>query len=117
MVVYNAERQAPGSNIHTLGDSLWWAATTVTTVGYGDRYPVTGTGRVMAVMLMLTGIALVGVVTAAVASYFVNLVRQATTAQADEDASDKHELLLAEIQALRASVDALHARLDVKALE
>ena len=117
VVVYNAERQASGSNIHTLGDSLWWAVTTVTTVGYGDRYPVTGTGRLMAVVLMLTGIALVGVITAAVASYFVNLVRQATTAQADEDATDKHELLLAEIQALRASVDALHARLDTGVLE
>lgn len=65
------ERVAPGANIHDYGDALWWAVVTATTVGYGDRYPVTAAGRGVAVILMLVGIGLVGVVTATVASYFI----------------------------------------------
>jgi voltage-gated potassium channel len=65
------EHKAPGSNIHSYGDALWWAIVTITTVGYGDRYPVTAAGRGIAVVLMLTGIGLVGVLSASIASYFV----------------------------------------------
>jgi voltage-gated potassium channel len=65
------ESHAKGSNIHSYGDALWWALVTVTSVGYGDRYPVTASGRAVAVVLMITGIALFGVVTASIASYFV----------------------------------------------
>jgi voltage-gated potassium channel len=65
------EQHAPGANIHSFGDALWWAVVTVTTVGYGDKYPVTAGGRGVAVVLMLTGIGLVGVLSATVASYFV----------------------------------------------
>ena len=50
----DAERHAPGSHIHTFADSLWWALSTVTTVGYGDMYPVTGEGRLIAGAVMLT---------------------------------------------------------------
>jgi voltage-gated potassium channel len=65
------EENAPGSNIHTYPNALWWAIVTVTTVGYGDRYPVTTGGRVVAALLMLVGIGLIGVLTATVASVFV----------------------------------------------
>jgi voltage-gated potassium channel len=65
------ERHAPGSTIHNFGDGLWWAIVTVTTVGYGDKVPVTGAGKFVAVALMLTGIGLVGFLTATVASFFV----------------------------------------------
>ncbi len=65
------EDQAKGSNIHDYPDALWWAIVTVTTVGYGDRYPVTEGGRVVAAVLMLVGIGLIGVLTATVASVFV----------------------------------------------
>jgi voltage-gated potassium channel len=71
VAVLDAERGSPGANINTFGDALWWAASTVTTVGYGDRYPVTTEGRVIAVLLMLVGIALVGSITASVAAWFV----------------------------------------------
>jgi voltage-gated potassium channel len=65
------EDKAKGSNIHSYPDALWWAIVTVTTVGYGDRFPVTGGGRAVAVVLMLVGIGLIGVLTATVASVFI----------------------------------------------
>ncbi|HXQ43739.1 MAG TPA: potassium channel family protein [Acidimicrobiales bacterium] len=65
------EENAPGSNIHDYPQALWWAIVTVTTVGYGDRFPVTDGGRTVAVVLMLVGIGLIGVLTATVASVFI----------------------------------------------
>lgn len=65
------ESDAEGANVKSYADALWWAATTVTTVGYGDRFPVTAGGRGVAVFLMVTGIALFGVLTATIAAYFV----------------------------------------------
>jgi voltage-gated potassium channel len=65
------EENAKGSNIHNYPDALWWAIVTVTTVGYGDRFPTTEGGRAVAVILMLVGIGLIGVLTATVASVFI----------------------------------------------
>jgi voltage-gated potassium channel len=67
------ERDVDGSNIKNFGDGLWWAITTVTTVGYGDRFPTTTEGRFLAVGLMIMGISLMGVITASVASWFVKM--------------------------------------------
>jgi voltage-gated potassium channel len=67
------ERDIDGSNIKNFGDGLWWAITTVTTVGYGDRYPTTTEGRFLAVGLMIMGISLMGVITASVAAWFVKM--------------------------------------------
>jgi voltage-gated potassium channel len=75
------EENAKGSNIHNYPDALWWAIVTVTTVGYGDRFPVTEGGRVVAVILMLVGIGLIGVLTATVASVFI---KEHTDANKDE---------------------------------
>jgi voltage-gated potassium channel len=77
------EEHAPGTTIHTFGDALWWSIVTVTTVGYGDKYPVSAGGRGVAVVLMITGIGLVGVLSASVASYFVGQ-------RADQDLADLH---------------------------
>jgi voltage-gated potassium channel len=65
------DEHAKGSNIHNYPDALWWAVVTVTTVGYGDRYPISAGGRVVATILMLVGIGLIGVLTATVASVFI----------------------------------------------
>jgi voltage-gated potassium channel len=73
-----SERNVDGSNIKSFEDGLWWAVTTVTTVGYGDRFPTTTEGRLLAVLLMLVGISLVGVITASVASWFVKLSQEET---------------------------------------
>ncbi|MFD5007896.1 potassium channel family protein [Streptomyces mutabilis] len=71
LAVLSVERDAPGGNIRTLGDAVWWSFTTMTTVGYGDHAPTTGVGRLLAVGLMLSGIALLGVVTANIAAWFI----------------------------------------------
>ncbi len=73
-----SERNIDGSNIKSFEDGLWWAVTTVTTVGYGDKFPTTTEGRLLAVLLMLVGISLVGVITASVASWFVKLSQDET---------------------------------------
>jgi len=73
LAMLDAERNAEGANIHTFEEALWWAFNTITTVGYGDLFPVTGTGRLVAVGLMIGGVALFGVVTATLAAWFVGI--------------------------------------------
>lgn len=70
--VYEAEHRAPGANITNYGDALWWAFVTITTIGYGDYFPVTFEGRTIAVLLMLSGLALVSVITVSFASWFLD---------------------------------------------
>ena len=74
--VFEAERGVPTSNIKTFADAAWWACVTVLSVGYGDFYPVSFEGRAIAVLLMLGGIAMLSVVTANLASYFLSQQRQ-----------------------------------------
>jgi voltage-gated potassium channel len=70
-VVLEFERGNPEANIDSYPDALWWAVTTITTVGYGDRFPMSPAGRGVAVVLMVAGIAMFGVITATIAAYFV----------------------------------------------
>ena len=87
IIVYLVERHAKGSNIHTLGQSVWWSMTTVTTVGYGDYTPVTTGGRVVASLIMAIGIVTLAVVTAQVSSSFIEQAarRRAATAPIEPD--------------------------------
>ena len=71
-MVFEAERGAEDASILSFPDALWWAATTVTTVGYGDMTPTTPIGRGVAVVLMLLGIGLFGLLAGTLASYFVS---------------------------------------------
>jgi voltage-gated potassium channel len=79
LAVLDAE-QGNGGSIDSLGDAIWWAFATITTVGYGDYFPETTAGRVVAVGLMVGGIALIGVVTATLASWIVERVSTETEA-------------------------------------
>ena len=98
LAVLDIERADPEANITTLGDALWWAITTITTVGYGDHYPVTDTGRLIAAALMIGGIAVLGVVTASLASWLVESVAAETAAEVEvADESIRREL--AEVRA------------------
>lgn len=66
-----AVERGQNNNIQSIGDALWWAVVTTTTVGYGDVSPVTGEGRLIAVALMVVGIGFIGVFTATVTSFFL----------------------------------------------
>jgi voltage-gated potassium channel len=78
LAMLEAERHNPQANIRTFGDALWWALSTMSTVGYGDRVPTTGDGRVIGAGLMLAGIALLGVITATFA-WLIAQVRETET--------------------------------------
>jgi voltage-gated potassium channel len=111
--IYFAESGTPGSNIASANDAIWWALVTITTVGYGDRYPVTAQGRVIGVFLLFAGIALFSVLTGFIANVFVAPRRRLR--RADRAGGD----LRASIDAVRELVDdqeastaAIRARLD-----
>lgn len=87
LAVLDAEQNAPDANITNYGDALWWAFVTITTVGYGDYYPVTLWGRLIAGCLMISGIALIGSVTATLASWVVDMISDDETSQ-QSDSSD-----------------------------
>ena len=101
VVITFAERGSGGS-IDGLGTAVWWAFTTVTTVGYGDTYPVTLIGRGVATFLMLIGIGLFGLLTANVAAYFVETAQD----QSDDPAADPIHEVLAELRRLHDRLDA-----------
>ncbi|TLS76163.1 ion transporter [Photobacterium damselae] len=66
------EKDMPGANIHTAGDSFWWTFVTITTVGYGDFFPVTLEGRIVAIVLITTGVGMFGSFTAVLASWIMD---------------------------------------------
>jgi voltage-gated potassium channel len=79
-----------GGNITTAQDAMWWAVTTMTTVGYGDRYPITAGGRIVGVFLMAVGVGLFGVLSGTVASWFLSPAARET----DVDLAEIKQLLI-----------------------
>jgi voltage-gated potassium channel len=99
IVVEAVEPESAG--YHRLGDALWWAVVTFTTVGYGDLYPTTGAGRFVAILLMLGGVALIGSLAASLGS-FLNKGDNGQEELAEVEAVQQE--LLAEVRALRAEI-------------
>jgi voltage-gated potassium channel len=97
LAILDAERGGPGP-IQTFGDAVWWALATITTVGYGDMYPVTGEGRFVAAGLMFCGIGVLGVVTGTFASWLVQRVEQI------EDLEEGVTASAADVQSLREEI-------------
>ena len=117
ILVYFFEVDAQGANIVTLGDSLWWAAVTVATVGYGDYYPVTVGGRLTAVGLMAVGLVTAAGITAQIASTFMDQasVRRAAlaaTKAGPDDGPTAPEVPVAEEAITVVEPEAVHHRLD-----
>ena len=88
----------PQGNILTAEDALWWVFATVTTVGYGDRYPITTEGRMVAVALMVGGIALFGTLSAYLAAWFIG-------SEVDDSSEKELAALKVEIASLRALIE------------
>ncbi|MDB6026880.1 MAG: Ion transport 2 domain protein [Verrucomicrobiales bacterium] len=84
------------SNIKTAGDAIWWSVTTITTVGYGDKYPVTTEGRLIAMALMISGVGLFGTLSGVVASVLLG---------ASDESNPKIDKLIAEVQLLQQKID------------
>jgi voltage-gated potassium channel len=89
IAVLQFEMQA-GGNIQSAEDAVWWSLTTMTTVGYGDRYPVTSGGRAVAVLLMISGVGLVGTLSGIMAGWFL----AADVREADKDREELKRLIL-----------------------
>jgi voltage-gated potassium channel len=111
LAVLDAEENEPGANITTFGDALWWALTTITTVGYGDHYPTTALGRLVAAGLMVGGIAVLGVVTASVASWLIDSVAAETAVEVEAAEQPLEE----EVARLSTQVERLTAALEQRA--
>jgi voltage-gated potassium channel len=90
---------AETSNIRTAEEAIWWTITTITTVGYGDKYPVTTAGRVVAAFLMFAGVGLFGTFSGFLASWFV-------TPQQEDSSTTELATLRGEIERLRFAIDA-----------
>ena len=106
IIVYLYERDVPHSSIHTLGESLWFSVVTVTTVGYGDYTPVTVSGRITAVFIMLVGLLTLAVVTAQVASNFV-VQGPSRTQRSPQPEMAPAEVTLAELDRRLARIEEL----------
>lgn len=85
----------PQANIRTAGDAVWWSVTTITTVGYGDKYPLTDTGRFIAGFLMIAGVGLFGTMSGVIASFFLG---------DRHEQKRKDEELIEHLQQLRAEL-------------
>ncbi|CAN5520357.1 hypothetical protein BH10ACT3_BH10ACT3_24430 [soil metagenome] len=113
LLVYFIERDAKGANITTAGESLWWSIVTVTTVGYGNLYPVTAYGRVVSVFVMFIGLLTLAVVTAHVSASFNEQSRLrhddllAHEKSVEAPATVEATISMSELLELRDRIDAL----------
>jgi voltage-gated potassium channel len=103
LAVLEAERGHPQSNIESYPQALWWAVCTITTVGYGDLYPETLEGRLVAVTLMVGGLGLIGFTTGSLASWIVDQLSDSERPNGNATRGDV-ALLLREVRKLRAEV-------------
>ena len=110
------EEDAPGANITTGGDALWWGYVTATTVGYGDQFPVTTGGRIAGLVMLTVGVALFATFSGFLANTFLSAKKEPSEpAPADEDlhaALREVERLLAEQQRATAALRARLAELE-----
>jgi voltage-gated potassium channel len=120
VLVLQFESASPDANITTGGDALWWSFVTITTVGYGDRFPVTPLGRATGVAVMVAGIGLIGALASILASVLVTDPDDDDAAGTPVDAATPGtpdvaaalEAMRGELAATRAELGELRSRLD-----
>ncbi len=110
LAVLDAERGQPDATINSYPEALWWGVVTITTVGYGDAYPTTLDGRLVALALMIGGIGLIGFVTGSLASWIVERI-SAEEEPLDTMRTEMHDMLT-ELRRLRAEVSDLRTELQ-----
>ncbi len=109
VLVLQFESKSPDANITTGGDSLWWAVVTITTVGYGDKYPVTAGGRITAVFVMFAGVGIIG----ALASILSSILVPVPPAEPAENRDAPSQLNVEqELAAVRSELTAIRALLE-----
>jgi voltage-gated potassium channel len=111
-LIWLLERHARGSNITSYPKALWWAMETITTVGYGDHHPVTGGGRLVAAGLMVVGLALVGVITATVVTWFFSELELVRDVRAIAQEEHREEATLAAVLDQLERIEARIAALE-----
>ena len=99
ITVLYAEYTDPAANITTAGDAVWWIFVTLTTVGYGDQFPVTRMGRLAGIFVMFSGVALIGVLASYLSSFFM---ADPTPRASEDQASDDPQSILGELKTLLA---------------
>ena len=107
LAITQIERGVPGANIQTVSDGWWWSFMTMATVGFGDRYPVTEEGRLIGVVVVICGLALLGTLTASIATWFINSSRR----DEDEIIEAGEMRLMRELKKLRKEVAELKTQL------
>ena len=114
ILILQFEGRSPDANIVTGGDALWWGFVTITTVGYGDFYPVTGLGRMIGVLVMFAGVGIIGALASILASLLVPPPKTDETAPAAAAAAPVADAaaVAAELAGLRAEVAALRAEIQ-----
>lgn len=113
VIVYGFEHRDPSANIDTIGISIWWACVTVFTVGYGDYYPITTGGRLFAVLLMALGLVVAAVITAQIASTFMDqaAARRSSTPEEGADGSSPLSTVEEAMERIEASAKRMEDRL------
>ena len=113
LAIYSVESSEPGAMIRDLPTAYWWTFTTLATVGYGDVYPITGIGRVIAVVVMLYGVGMVAVATGALASWIIEKIGGREEQEYPATKADVDDLRQ-EISELRALLAREYARREAR---
>jgi len=105
MMVLHLEKDVPGATVTSVQDAFWWALVTITTVGYGDHFPITSGGRMVAAVLMLTGIGLFGTLTAFLSSKLLK--------KSSEQEGEIREVL-SRLESIQQRLESMEARLEAR---
>lgn len=116
LAVLNAEKSAPDANITTASDAIWWAYVTITTVGYGDQYPTSNSGRIIGIFVMTAGVGLFGTLSGFLANMFLAPPKEKESQEEDAPTGNDEDpkAKIAELKRLLETQEAAMANLRTK---